>query len=203
MTSMGDKDRLHRENEALRWENSSLREHAQEQKEELRRLREMHQDDSVKAERIIQSGTEYVKAQYEYFKQFTTIALVSITVLGALLVGFSKGSSRATSGDAFAVLPAIDPMLFDWTRTIVTLLAFAGFIVSGLGAVEGMHQAKNALWTLGISEQTSGRLRDKVDGIGRKLDRTRKVWITYIYGIGLAAFVAFVLLNVLFRSSTP
>jgi hypothetical protein len=46
--------------------------------------------------RLLQSGTDYWKVQFEYYKHLMTINLAAVAAFGALLGGFYGGFTNAT-----------------------------------------------------------------------------------------------------------
>ena len=130
---------------------------------------------------IFQSGTEWYKLVYDFYKHFMTIALASIAAVGTLLGGVFRD--------------AIGPKAGSMTQVLITIV-FAAFIITLMSAVEGMHLARSKVLAMhkvaNFCEFKTVRAER-----GDKFPRFppsviwSTVWSSYVVGI-----VAFVLLLV-------
>jgi hypothetical protein len=89
-------------------------------------------------DRVAQSGMEYWKAQYDFYKHFMTISLASIAAYGAVLGGLIMGPlEKSVTGDLYSTLLY---GLFLWT--------FLWLATAAIWAVSGMRVARRSLWEM-------------------------------------------------------
>ena len=89
-------------------------------------------------DRVAQSGMEYWKAHYDFYKHFMTISLASIAAYGAVLGGLIMGAlEKSATGDLYSTLLY---GLFLWT--------FLWLATAAIWAVSGMRVARRSLWEM-------------------------------------------------------
>jgi hypothetical protein len=129
--------------------------------------------DQEDKERVYQSTLEFWKATFEYFKHFSAISLASIAAFAALLAGAFGAPPNAVADSilgglvplsnavADSMLGGLVPLLralpclslqllegFDDYRSLLILVAFFAFGMSGLMSLRGAHKCREALWHL-------------------------------------------------------